>query len=60
MSKQDQFIEIKDIDSIKRALENAEYEFEEIPTEIGFTITLIDGISFQFNHDGELREVFNG
>lgn len=59
MSKQEDYVEIKDLESIKRALENAEIEYEEIITDDRIVVETEDGINFQFNEDGELRALFN-
>ena len=59
MSQKDNFIEIKDVDSIKRALENAEIDYEEFDDEAGeITIELEQGIKFYFNSEsGEMTNL---
>lgn len=66
MSKDEDYIEIKDIDSIKKALENAEMEYEENNDEEksgegAVAISLLEGpeIKFLFNKDGQLTYIVN-
>jgi len=59
MSLKEDFIEITDIDSVKRALENAELEFEEEGDEDGARINLNNGVVFAFDANGMLIDVAN-
>jgi hypothetical protein len=53
----DEYVEIKDIDNIKRALENAEIEFEEFEFKDGagpYTLLNTDRVQFVFNDEGTM------
>jgi len=57
MSKEADYIDIKDFDSIERALENAEIEYEQ-GSDNGITAKLVtDNVTFQFNDDGSLMSI---
>lgn len=51
MAKEGSYIDIKDVESIKRALENAEIEYEEFDSGGGETTIELDanGIKFFFD-----------
>lgn len=46
------FVEIKDNDSIKKALENAEIEYEEYDDHDEIIIELSTGMKFYFDSEG--------
>lgn len=57
MSKEGDYVDIKDFDSIQRALENAEIEFEH-GSDNGITSKLTtDKVVFQFGDDGSLIDL---
>lgn len=50
----DKFIEISDIDSIKKALENAEIDYEELSNEQDIMLETEENIRIMFSSSGQL------
>ncbi len=63
MNKNEEFIDLKDLDSIQRALTNAEIDFE-ITTEgdiIDYKTVLVteNGLKFYFDNNSQLTDLIN-
>ena len=57
MFKKDDFVQISDLESIKRALENAEIDYEEYEEKEGISIETGSDIQFDFDKSGSMLNI---